>query len=67
VLLLQAGAEVPAAHPDFAADARTVARTLDQAGALRRLDEVLACREAIELNVKPRIAVEALTAALRLP
>jgi DNA polymerase-3 subunit delta' len=67
VLLLQAGAEVPAAHPDFAADVRTVARSIDQAGALRRLDEVLACREAIELNVKPRIAVEALTAALRLP
>jgi DNA polymerase-3 subunit delta' len=67
VLLQQAGAEVPSAHPDFAADVRTVARSIDQAGALRRLDEVLACREAIDLNVKPRIAVEALTAALRLP
>ncbi len=67
VLLVQAGAEVPAAHPDFAADVRTVARSIDQAGTLRRLDKVLACREAIELNVKPRIAVEALTAALRLP
>ena len=32
-----------------------------------RLEQVLACREAIELNVKPKIAVEALTAALRLP
>jgi DNA polymerase III subunit delta' len=67
VLLVQAGAEVPASHPDFAADVSTVARSIDQAGALRRLDEVLACREAIELNVKPKIAVEALTAALRLP
>jgi len=67
VLLVQAGAEVPASHPDFAADVSMVARSIDQAGALRRLDEVLACREAIELNVKPRIAVEALTAALRLP
>lgn len=67
VLLVQAGAEVPASHPDFAADVSTVARSIDQAGALRRLDEVLACRQAIELNVKPRIAVEALTAALRLP
>ncbi|MFL6163619.1 MAG: DNA polymerase III subunit delta' [Jatrophihabitantaceae bacterium] len=67
VLLIQVGAEVPASHPDFATDVRTVARSIDQAGALRRLDEVLACREAIELNVKPRIAVEALTAALRLP
>ena len=67
VLLVQAGAEVPASHPDFAADVSTVARSIDQAGALRRLDEVLACREAIDLNVKPKIAVEALTAALRLP
>jgi len=25
---------------------------------LRRLEAVLACREAIELNVKPKIAVE---------
>jgi DNA polymerase-3 subunit delta' len=34
---------------------------------LARLDAVLACREALELNVKPRIAVEAMTTALRLP
>ena len=34
---------------------------------LQRLDAVLACRTALDLNVKPRIAVEAMTAALRLP
>jgi DNA polymerase-3 subunit delta' len=67
VLLVQAGAGVPAAHPDFAADVSTVARSIDQTGALSRLDEVLACRTAIDLNVKPKIAVEAMTAALRLP
>jgi len=67
VLLAQAGSEVPAAHPDFADDVQTVARSVDQAGALTRLDQVLACREAIELNVKPKIAIEAMTAALRLP
>ncbi|MEO9237880.1 MAG: DNA polymerase III subunit delta' [Jatrophihabitantaceae bacterium] len=67
VLMIQAGAEVPAAHPDFAADVATVARSIDQAGALNRLDQVLGCREAIELNVKPKIAIEAMTAALRLP
>ena len=67
VLLAQVGSEVAASHPDFAADVRTVARSIDQAGALGRLDQVLACREAIELNVKPKIAVEAMTAALRLP
>jgi DNA polymerase-3 subunit delta' len=67
VLLAQASSTAPAAHPDFAKDVVTVARSVNQAGALNRLDEVLACREAIELNVKPKIAVEAMTAALRLP
>jgi DNA polymerase-3 subunit delta' len=67
VLLQQVGSEVAAAHPDFARDVRTVARSVDQTGALRRLDTVLACREAIDLNVKPKFAIEAMTAALRLP
>ncbi|MDQ2836283.1 MAG: DNA polymerase III subunit delta' [Actinomycetota bacterium] len=67
VLLVQAGAQVPAAHPDFAGDVSVVARSIDQTGTLGRLDEVLACRTAIDLNVKPKIAVEAMTAALRLP
>jgi DNA polymerase-3 subunit delta' len=67
VLLVQSGAVAPAAHPDFAADVATVAGRIDPPGALIRLEQVLACREAIELNVKPRIAVEAMTAALLLP
>jgi DNA polymerase-3 subunit delta' len=67
VLLVQAGSPVLAAHPEMASDVARVARSLDQPGALVRLERVLACREAIELNVKPKIAVEALTAALRLP
>jgi DNA polymerase-3 subunit delta' len=67
VLLIQAGSPVPAAHPDFAGDVRRVAGRVTSAGALQRLDAVLACREALNLNVKPRIAVEAMTTALRLP
>ena len=67
VLLVQAGSPVLAAHPEVASDVALVARSIDQAGALVRLEQVLSCREAIELNVKPKIAVEALTAALRLP
>jgi DNA polymerase-3 subunit delta' len=67
VLLVHAGAEVAPAHPDVADDVRAVAARVGPAGALQRLDAVLACREALELNVKPRIAVEAMTAALRLP
>lgn len=67
VLLVHAGSSVPRAHPDFDDDVRLVASRVSPAGALRRLDAVLACREALGLNVKPRIAVEAMTAALRLP
>jgi DNA polymerase III subunit delta' len=67
VLLRQAGAAVGSAHPDFADDVAAVVRRLTPAGALQRLDAVLACREAVDLNVKPRVAVEAMTAALRLP
>ena len=67
MLLTQCRAEVRPAHPDAAADVRALAARLTPAGALARLDAVLACREAIELNVKPRIAVEAMTVALRIP
>jgi DNA polymerase III subunit delta' len=67
VLMLQSGARVRPAHPDVATDARQVAGVLTSEGVLDRLDAVLECREALELNVKPRIAVEAMTVALRLP
>jgi len=67
VLLVQSGSPVPPAHPDFADDVQLVASRISSAGALRRIDAVQACRDALELNVKPRIAVEAMAATLRLP
>jgi DNA polymerase-3 subunit delta' len=67
VLLVQSKSAVAAAHPDFDDDARTVALRFAPPQVLQCLDAVLACRTELELNVKPRIAVEALTAALRLP
>ena len=67
VVLVQARAAGPFAHPDFVDDVRAVARALPPAGALQCLDAVLACRLALEQNVKPIIAVQAMTAALRLP
>jgi DNA polymerase-3 subunit delta' len=67
VLLRQSGADIAPAHPDLADDVASVASRISAAGALRRLDAILACREALELNVKPRIAVEAMTSALRIP
>jgi DNA polymerase-3 subunit delta' len=67
VLLVHSKSRVAPAHPDFADDVRAVSARVGAPGVLQRLDAVLACREALELNVKPRIAVEAMTAALRLP
>jgi DNA polymerase-3 subunit delta' len=58
---------LPLAHPDRRADAVELARRIGAEGALRRIDAVLAARTALEQNVKPQIAVEALTVALRLP
>ncbi|MGI8678355.1 MAG: DNA polymerase III subunit delta' [Jatrophihabitans sp.] len=67
VLLHHSGSPVAAAHPDLADDVVAVSLRLDPPGVLRCLDAILACRQALEENVKPRIAVEAMTAALRLP
>jgi DNA polymerase-3 subunit delta' len=58
---------VPLAHPDRRADAVELARRLGPEGALRRIDAVLEARVALEQNVKPQVAVEALTVKLRLP
>ncbi|MEO6886223.1 MAG: DNA polymerase III subunit delta', partial [Jatrophihabitantaceae bacterium] len=58
------GATVPLTNPDFATEVDTAAARFGADGALRRLDAVLACREAIETNVKPQIAVEAMMMAL---
>jgi DNA polymerase-3 subunit delta' len=67
VLMVQLATGVPGANPDFAASVAQVAGRLSHVQTLERLDAVLGCREALDLNVKPRIAVEAMTFALRLP
>ncbi len=59
------GAAVALTHPDRAADITTVAGRSAPETLLRKLEAVIGCREALELNVKPRIAVEALTSALQ--
>lgn len=67
VLLVHTKSSVAPAHPDFADDAVTVSLQVPAAGVLQRIDAILACRTALDQNVKPQIAIEALTAALRLP
>jgi DNA polymerase-3 subunit delta' len=60
VIAVGLGATVALTNPDLAAEVHTAASRLGAVGALQRLDAVLACREAIEANVKPLIAVEAM-------
>ncbi|MEU7994346.1 DNA polymerase III subunit delta' [Micromonospora sp. NPDC049060] len=57
-------APVAPVHTDTAALAGAGAQKWDAEGALRRLEAVLECRAAIEANVKPRIAVEAMMLSL---
>nr|WP_310376672.1 DNA polymerase III subunit delta' [Catenuloplanes atrovinosus] len=64
VLSAQFGAPVRPVHGDTAASARAAAGKWTAESTLRRLEAVLSCREAITLNVKPRIAVEAMMLSL---
>jgi DNA polymerase-3 subunit delta' len=64
VLVTAAGSVAALNHPDHAGDARTAASSWSPESTLRRLEAVLNCREALELNVKPRIAVEAMVTTL---
>lgn len=64
VLVTTSGSEAALNHPDHANDSRTAAATWSPESTLRRLEAVLSCREALEMNVKPRIAVEAMVTTL---
>jgi DNA polymerase-3 subunit delta' len=64
VLVTASRSEARLNHPDRAADARTAAAAWTPESTLRRLEAVLACREALEMNVKPRIAIEAMVTVL---
>jgi len=63
-LVAGSGASVALANPDRVADVQRAAREWPAESVLRRLEAVLACREALEQNVKPEIAVEAMMVAL---
>ncbi|MFK3981505.1 DNA polymerase III subunit delta' [Micromonospora sp. NPDC050397] len=64
VLARTLGAEVAPVHTDTATLAGAAAAKWTPEATLRRLEAVLACRTAIEVNVKPKIAVEAMMLAL---
>jgi DNA polymerase-3 subunit delta' len=64
VLVARLGARVAPVHSDRAEVAAAAATKWSAESTLRRVEAVLACREAIEANVKPRIAVEAMMLCL---
>jgi DNA polymerase-3 subunit delta' len=64
VLAVQLSAPVPPVHADAAEMAAAAAAKWTADSTLRRLESVLACREAIDVNVKPRIAVESMMLTL---
>ena len=65
VLLLQLGTGTALVHADLAEQAATIARATTPESTLRRIDAVLHCREAVDANVAPLLAVEAMALALR--
>ena len=60
VLVTRSRADVPLMHPDRANDINNAASMWTSESTLRRLEAVLACRDALQQNVKPRFAIEAM-------
>jgi DNA polymerase-3 subunit delta' len=67
VLVVQLGARVDMVHGDLAPTVHELATSTTPEATLRRIDAVLAAREAIEANVAPLLAVEAMCVSLRAP
>ncbi|MFG3112913.1 DNA polymerase III subunit delta' [Streptomyces sp. NPDC048197] len=65
VLALQMGASVPLANDEVRDSLERIAAGSTPQRTLRRIEAVIACREALDRNVAPLLAVEAMTAALR--
>jgi len=65
VLAIQLATSVLPVHADLADQAATIARRSTPESTLRRIEAILACRTAIEGNVAPLLAVEAMSLALR--
>jgi DNA polymerase-3 subunit delta' len=65
VLVVQLGAEVSLVNDDLADLVTKLARGSRPAETLRRIEAVMACRQAVEENVNPLLAVEAMALILR--
>ncbi|MER7762590.1 DNA polymerase III subunit delta' [Streptomyces sp. NPDC097619] len=65
VLALQLGSGIAIANEDKRADLDRIARASGPEPTLRRIEAIIRCRDALDRNVAPLLAVEAMTMALR--
>jgi DNA polymerase-3 subunit delta' len=65
VLVVQLGSSVDLVNTDRGPELRTVASKGTAEATLRRLEAIMQCRERLEANVNPLLAVEAMAMALR--
>ncbi|GAA0648928.1 DNA polymerase III subunit delta' [Streptomyces thermocarboxydovorans] len=65
VLALQLGSRVAIANADMQDALERLARSSTPESTLRRIEAITACRDALDRNVAPLLAVEAMTMALR--
>jgi DNA polymerase-3 subunit delta' len=65
VLALQLGSSVAMANEEIRPDLDRIARAGGPERTLRRIEAIIACRDALDRNVAPLLAVEAMTMALR--
>ncbi|MFC9622490.1 DNA polymerase III subunit delta' [Streptomyces sp. NPDC056930] len=65
VLAIQLGSRIAIAHADAQDALDRIARSSTPERTLRRIEAVIACRRALDRNVAPLLAVEAMTMALR--
>lgn len=64
-LTLQLGADVELANAERAPELRQYAASCTPESTLRRLEAIMECRERIDANANPLLAVEAMTLAIR--
>ncbi len=65
VLALQLGSSVAIANEEIRPDLDRIARASGPERTLRRIEAIIVCRDALDRNVAPLLAVEAMTMSLR--
>ncbi|MBT2456253.1 DNA polymerase III subunit delta' [Streptomyces sp. ISL-86] len=65
VLALQLGSGLAIANEEIRPDLDRIARASGPERTLRRIEAIIACRDALDRNVAPLLAVEAMTMSLR--